>query len=149
METLNSLQHGCLVFTSEFFPMFLIDFHRVFCIFFAAACGTHLLAKMEDGSSDSDAGFDEYLEDLIRDRAGLGVSDQNDVSVSSVHTSDLSDFNPAISSSEDEVVSSDAEWSDTIEEHEWEPFTEELGPQFPLGLDAEPLQSFIVHTTFY
>mgnify|MGYP003416769135 FL=1 len=69
---------------------------------------------MATRDSDSGSEFGDYIRDLVRDRDdALGVDDQSDVSVSSVHTDDLSDFDSNVSFSsddDDDLVDSDAEW---------------------------------------
>lgn len=73
--------------------------------------------------------------------------DQSDVSVSSAHTSDLSDFVEfdqdfeidASSSSSDENVDSDEEWVDVVQDFERVPFDSDVGPTMPLPVDAKPV----------
>ena len=73
-----------------------------------------------DASSDQD--FDNIIDELVakRDR-GLGEDNQSDdISVlSSVRTSELSDFSAGeISSSDTDEVDEDAEWTDTVEDED-------------------------------
>lgn len=105
---------------------------------------------MADSGSDSGSSFGDLIDDLVRNRdaqGGLGDSEQSDISVSSVHTSDLSDWNnlslSESSSEDDDFVDSDAEWSDTVEDFENEPFTQQVGPTIALGLDAKPVDYFL------
>ena len=91
--------------------------------------------------------FDDLIEELIADQAiGLGNDNQSDVevsiSVSSVHTSDLSDFDDVESSSSDHEDFS-TEWSDTVVDHEPHKFTHPVGPTVPLGPDARPVDYFL------
>jgi hypothetical protein len=112
--------------------------------------------KMADSDTDSDGSFHGFNADAGGDfapRLGLGDSGQSDVSVSSVHTSDLSDWSDhssisVASSDEDEFVDSDAEWSDSISDWEEESFNESVGPKFPLPLDAKPLDYFLLVLLF-
>lgn len=102
---------------------------------------------MADDASDSGSEFGDLIDQLIAERAqGLGVDNQSDISVSTVHTADLSDFDSEVeidSSESDAEVDSDAEWVDIIEDFEKEPFESEFGPTMPLGLDAKPVEYFL------
>ena len=64
-----------------------------------------------------------------------------DVSISSVNTSDLSDFSD-ISSSDNESDDDIYEWSDSVFDHRPSEFDSFVGPKMPLGLDATPDEYF-------
>ena len=71
---------------------------------------------------------------------GFGDDEQSDlslISVSTVHTRDLSDFEP-LSSDGDEP-----EWMDFVLDHQPQPFTSHVGPKKPLGLNANPIDYFL------
>ncbi|KAL8614015.1 hypothetical protein ACOMHN_023250 [Nucella lapillus] len=101
-------------------------------------------------SSDS---IDEYFDQLMADRgdsddyddAVLGGDQQSDVSVSSVHTSDLSDFDISdiSTSSDNDAVQADDDWTDDISQHRKNDFTQPIGPTRPLPLTAKPVDYFL------
>lgn len=79
--------------------------------------------------------FSDFIDRLNEERL-LGIDEQSDMSISSVHTSDLSDFNAEISdlaeSSRDNEVDRDAEWSATITDFDKRPFRGKPGPKVHL-----------------
>ena len=88
--------------------------------------------------SNSDKIFDNIIEELMADKAlGLGEDNQSDISISSVHTSDLSDFEDL---SDEEIFTT--EWSDIVIDNTPKQFNSFVGPKIPLGLDAKPVEYF-------
>ena len=79
--------------------------------------------------------------------------------VSSLHLSELSsgEATGGFSSNESDVVLSDEEWTDTVEDCHLEDFVSFVGPRKPLGHDAKPVDYFLQlfppkthqHTCFY
>ena len=121
--------------------------------------------------SDNDS-MDEFFDAISshsggflggRDFRNLGEDYGSDISieVSSVHTSDLSDFeseessetedNPETDVGESDVGEidddyydqDDEEWQDVVEDHEIRPFREQVGPKHPLPLTAKPIDFFL------
>ena len=106
---------------------------------------------MADPDSDNDSIFGGYIDVLVENNADeidLGDTGQTVVSVSPVHTADLSDFSElsmiGSESESDSSVDSDAEWTDVVDDFDTEPFREEAGPKLPLGLDTKPLEYFLL-----
>ena len=105
---------------------------------------------MADQDHLSDQEFDNIIDELVRERElGLGDDNQSDISVmssvSSVHTSELSsrEATGGFSSSESDVVLSDEEWTDTVEDSDLEDFVSFVGPRKPLGHEAKPVEYFL------
>ena len=76
--------------------------------------------------------FDYMIDEMMAEK--LGDDNQSDLSISSVHTADLSDFDPH--------DFDEGEWSDIVFDRKPEPFTSYVGPKIPLGLDAKPVDYF-------
>jgi hypothetical protein len=118
---------------------------QVFDIFVELSEAVTVAMADASNNDSSDSEFGQFIDDLVENRAQ--ISDQSDLSISSVHTSDLSDISDRSlsppSSSEDDDVDSEAEWSDTIVDHNKEAFTQVPGPTLPLGLDAKPIDYFL------
>ena len=79
--------------------------------------------KMADEDNLNDQEFDIIITELVHERElGLGDDNQSDISamsaVSGLHTSELSSgqVTGGFSSSESDVVLSDEEWTDTVED---------------------------------
>lgn len=110
------------------------------------------MADLDCSSSSSSSSFHGFDRADIRnfgnpaDVLGLADSGQSDISVSSVHTADLSDFSSGISdiplSSSDDDIDSDAEWTDTIDDWSEDEFSGSVGPRIPLPLTAAPIDYF-------
>lgn len=110
------------------------------------------MADLDCSSSSSSSSFHGFDHADIgnfgnpADVLGLADSGQSDISVSSVHTADLSDFSSGISdiplSSSDDDIDSDAEWTDTIDDWTEEEFSGGVGPRVPLPLNAAPIDYF-------
>jgi hypothetical protein len=106
---------------------------------------------MADSDSDIDISFHGFPANLERNvdlRGDIGDSGHSDISVSSVHTSDLSDWDEALavstsSSDGDDSVDSDLEWTDEVSDWDKDPFTEIVGPQHVLPINAKPLDYFL------
>ena len=76
-------------------------------------------------------------------RLDFGDDNQSDLSISSVNTSDLSDFEPDDFSSidnSDEILP--VEWSDDVCDFDHEAFKSVVGHKKPSGLDVQPIEYF-------
>jgi hypothetical protein len=96
---------------------------------------------MADSDSDGSI-FGGYINDLIYDRdRRMGEDDQSDLSLSSVHTSDLSDFHES-----DQELSSDEEdvniWHADVCDKRIESFDGSPGPTTPLPMEARSVDYF-------
>ncbi|XP_013407355.1 piggyBac transposable element-derived protein 4-like [Lingula anatina] len=101
---------------------------------------------MEDSGSDSDPEFSQFLQECIEARNNDFCEDnQSDISVSSVHSSDLSDLSEGDSDDDYDlpVGRQDQEWTRNVCNQHREPFTSFVGPTMPLPLDAEPIEYFL------
>lgn len=116
----------------------------VFCVL---VFGGHFRREMAAESSGSDSEFGGLIQQMVREQAlGLGVDNQSDISVSSVHTGDLSDFSDNMSissSSDDDRVDSEEEWTSDCSEKEIEDFVSPTGPKFALDFEAKPVDYFM------
>eukprot|EP00106_Octopus_bimaculoides_P006514 XP_014773956.1 PREDICTED: tyrosine aminotransferase-like [Octopus bimaculoides] len=106
------------------------------------------VAKTADTVSESDFSFGNFIDHMIEENAqGLGIDDQSDVPVSSVHTSDLSDFREEeisdLSTLSDDSDYDDLEWTDIITDTEKGTFIQATGPTKPLSVTAEPIEYLI------
>ena len=78
---------------------------------------------------------------MVAEREDLDDDNQSDLSISSVDTSDLSDFEEI--SSSDEEIDDGEEWSDTVRDHDLHHFRSHSGPKIPLNFDAKPIDYFL------
>jgi hypothetical protein len=89
--------------------------------------------------SDSESSFDGF-ESVDSDSIVTSpVSfNESDITVSSVHTSDLSDF----SNDSDDDVGPDTDWTQTLHDVTVDDFQENSGPRHSLPQDASPIDFF-------
>ena len=85
--------------------------------------------------------FDQMIDFMVAEREDLDDDNQSDLSISSVDTSDLSDFEEI--SSSDEEIDDGEEWSDTVRDHDLHHFRSHSGPKIPLNFDAKPIDYFL------
>lgn len=110
--------------------------------------GKHFCDKMADNNSGS-SDFEDFIDELVRNQdLGFGSDNQSNISLSSVHTSHLSNLNSdsdlglSRSSSDDDVLSDDDNWTDNIVEPDISDFISSTGPTKPLEFTAKPIDYF-------
>lgn len=88
--------------------------------------------------TDSNPEFSQYLNELIEERRG---NNGHDSDISSVHASDLSDFN--ITDDSASAFADEEEWSNYVRNVKRPKFKWKPGPTFPLPYDTTPLDYFM------